>query len=347
MAYSQQVLAEALSPRKLELILLPTEKCNFRCTYCYEDFAIGRMSRQLVDSIKLFLKNRIPHIDALTFSWFGGEPLLAKDICIELSDFAHRTCTELGVSFAGGFTTNGYLLDKELFESLLILNQNHFQISLDGDEEWHDKTRVQPNRKPTFARIWNNLLCLRQLDAPFQIVLRLHVHQENIESVKRLYSRIQNEFSADPRFSVFFHRISNLSSKEMVKETVLTNSEYTAALDYIKSSDGLSIKNGNELELGDYICYAAKPNSLLIRANGTIGKCTVALDDDRNNLGKMLPDGTLDISNPKLRQWMLGYMDLEKDTLGCPLHTLPESIDNVVARFPTKIQLRNSAELAD
>lgn len=26
-----------------QLIILPTEKCNFRCTYCYEDFLISKM----------------------------------------------------------------------------------------------------------------------------------------------------------------------------------------------------------------------------------------------------------------------------------------------------------------
>jgi len=38
--FSRQLLERSLSPRHQELILLPTEKCNFRCTYCYEDFVI-------------------------------------------------------------------------------------------------------------------------------------------------------------------------------------------------------------------------------------------------------------------------------------------------------------------
>jgi len=33
-----------LNPKSLELTLYPTEKCNFRCVYCYEDFALGRMT---------------------------------------------------------------------------------------------------------------------------------------------------------------------------------------------------------------------------------------------------------------------------------------------------------------
>ena len=38
-----EVLQSSLTPSLLHLILLPTEACNFRCTYCYEDFRLGRM----------------------------------------------------------------------------------------------------------------------------------------------------------------------------------------------------------------------------------------------------------------------------------------------------------------
>lgn len=31
-------MLRALDNRILKLTVLPTEKCNFRCTYCYEDF---------------------------------------------------------------------------------------------------------------------------------------------------------------------------------------------------------------------------------------------------------------------------------------------------------------------
>ncbi|TOB11935.1 radical SAM protein, partial [Vibrio parahaemolyticus] len=73
-------IAESLSPRGLQLIIFPTEKCNFRCTYCYEKFEVGRMSNELIQGIKKFLEVRIPELDRLVISWFGGEPLLAKEV---------------------------------------------------------------------------------------------------------------------------------------------------------------------------------------------------------------------------------------------------------------------------
>lgn len=320
--YSDHALANALSPDLLELILLPTEKCNFRCTYCYEDFAIGRMKRSVVEGVKALISARVPHLKELSLSWFGGEPLLAKDLVMEISSFAYELCRTHNVGFAGGLTTNGYLLDSTLLESLVALNQSHFQITLDGDEEWHDKTRIQANRRPTFETIWANLCSYQKSAASFRILLRLHIHRDNVESVKRLYEKLKTTLLLDDRFSVFFHKISNLNPKDHI-ESVLNGKAYAEALTYVRSSD-TSDNAKSENDLSDYICYAAKPNSLMIRANGTIGKCTVALDDDRNNLGHIKEDGTIELSNPKLRQWMLGYMDLSKSTLTCPLSSLPK-----------------------
>jgi molybdenum cofactor biosynthesis enzyme MoaA len=42
--FTSSQIASTLSNRIQQLILLPTERCNFRCTYCYEDFVLGRMS---------------------------------------------------------------------------------------------------------------------------------------------------------------------------------------------------------------------------------------------------------------------------------------------------------------
>lgn len=321
-------IAEALSPRALSLILLPTEKCNFRCTYCYEDFSIGRMQASVISGIKALLNNRIKEIDRLSISWFGGEPLLAKSVVLDIGSFAHNLCNNYGVNFQAGFTTNGYLLDFDLFKSLLRISHVDYQITLDGDEEWHNKTRVLANRKPTFDVIWSNLVSYKRARENFSITLRLHVHRDNVESLRRLKKRLEKEILDDPRFRIYFHKVSNLSSDFVINETVLKRDEYLSAINYI--SDGQQIQKApvgaiSEEHLDGYICYAAKPNSLMIRANGTIGKCTVALNDGQNSIGRIKSDGTLDIENEKLRVWMNGFATLSEKTLSCPLSELAKA----------------------
>jgi uncharacterized protein len=70
-----QQIGAAISPKFQQLILLPTEKCNFRCTYCYEDFSIGKMSQPLQRAIELFLERRFHKLKG---SIFRG---LAASLC--------------------------------------------------------------------------------------------------------------------------------------------------------------------------------------------------------------------------------------------------------------------------
>ncbi|MFM6074868.1 MAG: radical SAM protein, partial [Dolichospermum sp.] len=82
------VRARLISDKAFELIILPTEQCNFRCIYCYEDFSIGRMKPEVISGIKALLDKRSSKLNFLNLSWFGGEPLVAKDIVLDISEYA-------------------------------------------------------------------------------------------------------------------------------------------------------------------------------------------------------------------------------------------------------------------
>lgn len=67
----------------LSLIILPTESCNLRCTYCYESFEHGTMPPSVREGLKTFVSQRICDFDTLTVQWFGGEPTMALDVVTE------------------------------------------------------------------------------------------------------------------------------------------------------------------------------------------------------------------------------------------------------------------------
>ncbi len=351
----------ALHPRVLELIIFPTEKCNFRCTYCYEDFELGKMKRPVIEGIKNLINARIERntLEALTLSWFGGEPTLAADVVLELSGYG-RSLLEAGRlrQFSGGLTTNGYLLRETLLRQLVACRQTSYQISLDGYGDGHDQTRKYASGKGTFDVIWANLLAAQKTDLQFEILLRLHQTDSNGDSMQQLVDAIEQNFSGDTRFSVFFKSIENLgganaaSIKKVDVDRVGTRVRklsaqlrergfrVTAVLDGPESSRGDSDDvpdavndssfgppSGNETlapkGYGGYICYAAKPNSLIIRSDGRVGKCTVMLNDDRNMVGRLHPDGSLSLDDARLKLWMRGFSSFDPIEMGCPAQTLP------------------------
>jgi uncharacterized protein len=108
----------------LNLIILPTEACNFRCTYCYETFENRKMPRPVVTGIKSLIDRRGTDLDELEISWFGGEPLLALDVITEISKHALHVAKTEGFTFRSGMTTNGYFLDQDrhiIIEQLLAV----------------------------------------------------------------------------------------------------------------------------------------------------------------------------------------------------------------------------------
>ncbi|HLD16534.1 MAG TPA: radical SAM protein, partial [Coxiellaceae bacterium] len=151
-------LAGCLSNQQLGLILMPTEKCNFRCTYCYEDFSIGKMPINVVEGIKQLLNVRAPELKTLNIEWFGGEPLAAKNVVYDISEHAHHLKRDYPyLQYSGSMTTNGFNLAPRTFEKLIRYDVRSFQISLDGPREWHNQTRKRINGGASFDVIWNNL----------------------------------------------------------------------------------------------------------------------------------------------------------------------------------------------
>jgi uncharacterized protein len=333
-------LVNFMNPRHLQLIILPTEQCNFRCTYCYEDFDIGQMKPNTVEAIKKLLTKRIPKLDALRLSWFGGEPLMAKKIVTELNAFAQSGSMAHGVQFLSTMTTNAYGLDRGTFDSLVGQDVREYQISIDGDEDEHDQTRKLVSGKGSFDRIWNNLLALRGNGEKFKITLRLHVHQKNVDSMHRLLPKLHAEFGNDPRFHIFLKAVGNWGG-ESVKQLALLNRSGDAIDGLKRSLDELGWFVPRQAKPGAAApfmpCYAAQPNSFVIRADGRLAKCTVAFSDPRNHVGRINDDGTLTIEDNKVHTFMRGFKSLDESALHCPMKDMPKNEEVKVMKFERNI----------
>lgn len=155
---------EEVSEPVLELTIVPTYRCNFRCPYCYQDHEKGLiMDEGTQDAIIKFVRKHIANYTAVEISWFGGEPLLCVDMILKINHAIKQICKTRYKAFKSSITTNGYLLTKAVFEKLLDCGVKRYFITVDGLESEHDKQRYLANRSGTFNAILNNLLDIKTL----------------------------------------------------------------------------------------------------------------------------------------------------------------------------------------
>ncbi len=322
-----------LTNSRLHLTVMPTESCNFRCIYCYESVRRGRMRPEVLQGLKRLLRRRAAGLQLLELSWFGGEPLLAPDIVLDVMEHLRGLrASHPSLVVDSDITTNAWFLTPALAARLLGLGVSTYQVSLDGPPAWHDRKRVLPGGRGTFDRIWGNLCRMRERDDPFRVVLRVHLDRENVHAMPVLLDMIAAEFADDARFELFARPISRLGGpRDGSLPTFESAEEERAAVERVRA---LAVARGIRLRArapGPSICYAARGNSFLVRADGSLNKCTIALEHPGNQVGWLRPDGTVEIDAARVEPWVRGLFSGDEDELRCPMRGLADRAPGAAA----------------
>jgi uncharacterized protein len=292
----------------LELILLASEDCNFRCTYCYEDFARGTMIPQVREGIKNLVRKRIKKLNRLNVSWFGGEPLYGWEAVEDLAAFFVEIADEYEVPFDSQMTTNGYLLTPDVAEKLLAWRVRNFQITLDGLPEHHNRSRVGRDGSSTFDQVFDNLKALARREENFNVLLRVNFDRVNSVGLPQFIDLLSKEFRDDPRYRLHLKSVAKWGGPNDAQLDVCGGDEAARIKrDILEQARRQGLHFGSlrdAARLGSRVCYAARPYNFLIGATGKVMKCTIVLDkDDSNVVGRITPEGDLELDRDRMALW--------------------------------------------
>ncbi|HEX7681571.1 MAG TPA: radical SAM protein [Thermoanaerobaculia bacterium] len=182
----------------VQLVLVVTEDCNLRCSYCYysDSYTLSRnrTSRQLSfetgkKAIDYFFANAAPKVASnpmrkLAINFYGGEPMMAQRTLRELVLYA-KAHAPAELVFA--VTTNGTMLCGDIVD-FLVENGFHILVSLDGPKEDHDRNRVYSNGQGSFEKIVENLRAFNTRYPDYD-----HIHVSGVFDWKTDLLRV-NEF---------------------------------------------------------------------------------------------------------------------------------------------------------
>lgn len=140
-------------PDHRRIMLLVTENCNLRCSYCYEHQKNSkkmtfRMARGILDKSLSAVSGTEPVIIEL----FGGEAFVNFPLIKQIDEYITRKYSHLNILYET--TTNGTLVHGEIKEWLRRHKERFLiALSLDGTKEMHNMNRCFENGEGSFDAI--------------------------------------------------------------------------------------------------------------------------------------------------------------------------------------------------
>ena len=182
----------------LNIILVPSLNCNFKCPYCFEkDLTCGKQDvKKYFDVLKKYAEKYFSNYKIIQISLFGGEPLLYINDCIDFLEFVANDSKNKKYEYVCNIVTNGSLLTEKTFDKLKKYNLRSLQITIDSEKKIHDKNRIFKNGKPSFDMLIDKInMITRKISEKesFKLIVRINLNNTTVEGVRNSIDKINNK----------------------------------------------------------------------------------------------------------------------------------------------------------
>lgn len=277
----------------LSLTIAPTLDCNFKCMYCYQGSrSANLMPEEVQDAIVEYVSKSAKRVDKILITWFGGEPLLAKDIIYRLSKELTGVARKNDCSYAAFMITNGSLFDNDSICRLKDYGVRAFQITLDGPPEIHNKRRAMEENgvmQDSFGIILSNMKDL--ISNQMKVNIRVNIDDENVDSIEELMDILGSSGIKN----------ANIYPAQVVPYTEACKSIENACLNKKEFAEigskfyEMLMRKGFKTDYSSIYprrksnyCGADHINSLSIGPDGLIYKCWSDFGISENNVGNIM-----------------------------------------------------------
>ena len=309
-AYRRKI---SYSSENLDLTILPTDACNFKCAYCFESEGKSFMSGETESRLIKFMDLSFKKYKTVYIQWFGGEPLLCKNqirrIMLKAKEFAKRD----KVSLVAGITTNGYELDVETYKELCRLGLIWIQVSIDGTKEIHNLQRPHKTNNDSFDKIIYNLKNIKNLTLPgvCKIYYRITISKQTLPYIDEILQKYKEDFSADRRFCLSLQPVMDWGGTRidgMREELPIVDDTIKCLL---KASDlGLMPIGHHTQPSSGLICESIRENAYVVGPDNIVHACPMAIYNVKENdlyrgvIGELNENGKISITNWIQNEWM-------------------------------------------
>lgn len=289
----------------LALTIAPTLECNFRCKYCFEKHKQGVMSDETQNALVSFVREKLAFAKELSITWYGGEPLLARDIVYSLSERFLAMIGETNTSFSAFIITNASLMTSSDIDAFKKYHIDGAQITIDGPREVHDARRKHISGESTFDKLIENVNAL--LDAGIRVIVRINIDKDNLDRMEDLLRDLKERIRNYEKLQIDFGKVAVFTDVcKSVENSCFSTEQYAEVLLplYGKVMEmGFSMNKMTVYpSLRFNYCCADYMNSYVIDVEGDIYKCWNDVGRPGNKCGNV-KDKEIGISH-KYLDWI-------------------------------------------
>lgn len=283
--------------KTLSLVIAPTLACNFACPYCYEaNLPLSIMEEKVEDGIVNFINTFQNRCDSIEICWEGGEPLLGFERIKSLMSKI-KSNSSLPVTYHS-MITNGYLFSEEIIEYCSKMGLNFIQITIDGKEETHNKSRRLKNGGNSYGRIIRNIDRITENMPDALVVVRTNIHEGNKEEFASIYKELCQRWK-NRRVRLFPAFVMQNSNCKVTCCSPQDKTDFFLNLKRKAHIENINFKPKHKVGS----CSATSENSYIIAPDGSIYKCWTDIGIKDRSVGNVF-DGIT--NNALIAQYMIG-----------------------------------------
>lgn len=288
-------------------VIFTTTACNAACTYCFEkDYPVFKMTNDIADKVSEYILKTVDRkAKKIWMRWFGGEPLVNKEVITSISN----VLIENGINFSGGLSSNGDLLnnctDKELVD---IWKIDSIQFTADHYGTKYDLIKGLPDG--AYKRLHENVKRVNELGIHAR--LRLHLSELNdLETLKH----IVDDFKSYKNLSIYTRLLYNDFTHDKYEKLLELDDYIERCGKYTPILPSTLIYNH---------CMADSRKIVCITPDGSFSPCEHFAFGDQmyGSLFKRVYDENI------LKQWKIREKYQKEECKACPLYPSCKKIIN-------------------
>jgi len=311
------------------LILNIVGGCNLACKYCFAE-TTGNYKSMSLETARKAIDNMLSQkneINEYSIYYFGGEPLLKKELLREITEYAYNEIVlkrNKTINFL--INTNATLIDDKAVE---LFRKYKFKVtvSIDGPMEIHDENRVYHNGKGSFNKVIEKVNVLKSNNIATNLRATFSPKIKNLVSVFVFFETLQFPYAYSFTLTNDYksNRADTHFSNRQLEEI---NLELRAVMDYFVAKiinretvfcTGLFRKIGtvtNKVRR-TYSCEAGR-RSITVDETGTYFACQNMIPYKHANMG----DVNTNINYWQRRQFMAKNITTITQCRNCSIRNL-------------------------